>query len=339
MKIKVFSQARVKSNDRIRILETVGHVPRISSQEKPPMTRGIVIGHRINVEQGFSMHGAVEIQDLLKWVLYWDQITYAGIGLSGASISGNQPQDISFLEEEGIFNTEIVDLQTLPLKSLPPPKETGTRIFGLASNQFAAAAAAARLHLSNQLTVNTGNIWSVGQSGGEHLLLPGANDSKELIDVQLVNCLPVPVQGTSFQDILEFKNRYQGELEELRRSLDCLRENILSSSDERRAIDAAMHQISAAITNIRAALHGTGIQALNETIALYTQNPSVGFWSALGGTAAAASGYPAEVGVLPGIAGPTLFKFLQRTIIGGRNMPDGNSDFAYVYEAVRQLNL
>ena len=190
------------------------------------MTRGIVIGARIDVEHGFSMHGAAEIQDLLKWLLYWDQITYAGIGLKGGSISGNQPQDVSYLEDVGIFNTEIVDLQALSLTSLPPPVP-GVTIMGLAGNQFAVAAAAARVHLSNQLTANTGNIWTVGQSGGESLLLPGANDSRELIDVQLVNCLPVPVQGTPFQDILDFKDRYRDELDELRRSLDRLRENIL----------------------------------------------------------------------------------------------------------------
>ena len=306
------------------------------------MTRGIVIGARINVERGFSMQGSVETQDLLKWLLYWDQITYAGIGLRGGSISGNHPQDVLFLEQESIFSTEIVDLEALDLTSLPSLDHgadivLGNSIWGLSGTQFASAAAAARVHLSNQLSVQTGNIWTIGQSGGESLLLPGTNESEELIDVQLVNCLPVPAQGTSFQEILEFKNRYQDELDELRRSLDRLRENILSSSDERRAIDDAIHRTSTSISDIRAALQGTSIQTVSETIALYTNNPSIGFWTALGGMAAAATGFPFEVGVSSGIALPTLCRFLKRSIVGGQNLPDGNTDFAYVYEAIKQL--
>lgn len=303
------------------------------------MSRGIVIGHRINLDGGFSINGAVEIQDLLKWLLYWDQITYAGVGSGGGSISGNHPQDVSFLEEESIFNTEIVDLQALDLTSLPPPVPSGMTIMGLTGNQFAVAAAAARVHLSSQLSQNTGDIWTIGQSGGEHLLLPGANDSRELIDVQLVNCLPVPVQGTAFADILEFKNRYPDELDELRLALDRLRENILSSSDERRATDAAIHHISKSISDIQAALRGSGIDSVGETINLYTLNPHIGFWSALGGIAAAGAGLPIEVGGASGIAIPTLCRFLKRSIFGGQNLPSGNSDFAYVYEAITQLDL
>ena len=169
--------------------------------------------------------------------------------------------------------------------------------------------------------------------------MPGADEKKELIDVQFINCLPVPVVETSFADILEFKNRYPSELDELRIALDRLRENILSSTDEKRATYDAIHHITTSISDIRAALHGTSISTMNETIALYTQNPSVGFWSSLGGIAAAATGFPVEVGVASGMAAPTLFRCLQRSIVGGQNLPSGNSDFAYVYEAINQLDL
>jgi len=306
------------------------------------MTRGIVIGNRIDTTHGFSMMGAVEIQDVLRWLLYWDRITYTGVGFRGASIAGNHPQDVSFLEEEGIFNTEIVDLQTLD--QIPTPTSTALNfaeheIWGLKPEEFAVAYAAARLELSKQLTERTGDIWTFGQAGGEHLLLPGIDKRKELIDVELFNCLPVPVEGTSFEDILEFKHRYPGELDELRRALDHLREKILSSLDERRVIDAAIHQIETAISDIRAALQSTGIQSMSETIALYTHNPAVGFWTALGGVAAAAKGFPMEVGLAAGIAVPTVCRFLRRVIAGGQNLPGGNSEFAYVFEAIRQLHL
>jgi len=220
---------------------------------------------------------------------------------------------------------------------LLPPPEPGVNIFGLAGNQFSIAAAAARVRLSKQLSQNTGNIWSIGQAGGEQLLLPGVSERKELIDVQLVNCLPVPHVGTSFDDVLQFKARYHDELEQLRRSFDQLRETILSSADERRVIDLAVHKISSSLSDIQSALRSSSIKTFSESIALYTSNPSLTFWTSLGGLAAAAKGFPVEVGVAAGLALPTLCRFIKRSVQGGQNLPNVSSDFAYAYEIMRQL--
>lgn len=304
------------------------------------MSRGIVVGHQVNTEDLLFISGAINNQDILKWLLYWDKITFAGIGRRGGSISGARPQDIIFLEDAGIFDTKIVDLDNdIGSTVVPAPIEGTSRVYGLAANQFVVAEAAARIYLSKKLSAETGDIWTIGQSGGEKLLLPGTanNETKELIDIKLVNCLPVPKAITSFEDILEFKHRYQDELDELRVALDGLRENILSSSDERRATNAAMHHVSKSILNIRLSLEGRGIQSHSETISLYTENPSIGFWSSMGGVTAAATGFPVEVGLSAGIALPTMFKFVQRSIVGGQNFPTDNSDFAYAYESIRQF--
>lgn len=71
------------------------------------MKRGIVVGARVvSSSAGFSMNGALEKEDLLRWLLYWDEIVYAGLGLGGASITGNHPPDVSYLEAEGVFRRE-----------------------------------------------------------------------------------------------------------------------------------------------------------------------------------------------------------------------------------------
>ena len=161
------------------------------------MTRGIVVGARIESTGGFSMTGSVEIEDLLKWILYWDEIAYTGISMGGGSISGNHPPDVSYLESAGVFKTEFVDIQSLDLSALPPPSP-GPKIMGLAGNQFAAASAAARVSLSKSLAEKTDNIWTIGQSGGEILMLPPSRGTVELIDIQLIDCLPVPKLGTPY---------------------------------------------------------------------------------------------------------------------------------------------
>lgn len=301
------------------------------------MTRGIVVGARINTTGGVSMVGSVEIRDILQWILYWDEIAYAGVGIGDGSMSGNQPQDVSFLESAGIFRTEIVKFQSRDISSLAP-LEPGFNLGGLSLNQLAAASVVARIRLSKQLSDNTGNIWTIGQSGGEDLLLPSSGGSADLIDVQLANCLPVPALGTPFDDILEFKNRYQDELGDFRRCLDRMRENILRSSDERRATDAAIHEIARSLSDIRRALQGAKISTVSETLGLYTNEPSLAFWTMLGGSAAAAKGLPFEFGATSAAAATTLVKFIKRSIVGGRNLPEELSDFAYVYEATKELD-
>lgn len=300
------------------------------------MPRGIVIGQRVSSEEGFSMHGAVQISDVVKWLLYWDKITYASVGFGGASIAGNQPEDINYLESLGVFDTEIVDIQSLGPLKLPPP-EPGASIFGIAGNQYLIVSAAVRVKLCEVISQRTGEIWTLGQSGGETLILPSPDQSKELLDIQLINCLPVPERATPFEEILNFKGKYQAELEHLRYSLDELREKVLSSSDERRALDSAMREISISLEDMKNAMKGKGINTLSETISLYTDNPSIGFWSALGGIAAASQGIPYEVAAGAGLAAPTAFKFLKRNIFGAQTLPDTKSDFTYAFEITRDF--
>lgn len=298
------------------------------------MNRGIVIGSR--VEQGnnnFSFNGAVDSRELPKWLLYWDKIVYAGLAVNGGRLSGNNPQDVQFLEAEGIFRTEFVDIST---EELPQPEPGGVKMMGLAQNQIPIASASARVNLTKHLSYNSGEIWSMGQAGGEQLLLPGER-AIELIDIKLVNSLPVPSPETPFEDILNFKLRHTAELEQLRYTLDKFRERILSSSDERRATESALYDISQALSNIHNALVSNNIPTLSETISLYTNNPALGFWTSLGGIAAASAGMPLEVGAAAGLGLPTVCKFVKRSITGGESLPNPNTDFAYAYEALKRL--
>lgn len=300
------------------------------------MSRGIVIGQRISSDGGFSMNGAIETPDIVRWLLYWDKITYAGVGLNGSSISGKNPNEMDYLESLGVFNKEIVDITTLGPIELPKP-EPGIKILGIAGNQYPIVSAAVRVKLCETLSERTGNIWTLGQSGGERLLLPSADQSKELLDIQLNNCLPVPVIDTPFEDILNFKERHGAELERLRYALDTLREKVLSSSDERRTLDLAMRDISIALEDIRNAMTGKGINVLSQTISLYTENPSITFWSALGGILSASQGIPIEIAAGAGLAVPTAFKFLKRNILGGNTLPNPKSDFSYAFEITREF--
>ena len=78
---------------------------------------------------------------------------------------------------------------------------------------------------------------------------------------------------------------------------------------------------------------------MSETVGLYTKNPSFGWWTAMGGMVAGATGIPIHEGMAFGAGADTLLKFFKRSIVGGQNLPEELSDFAYVYEATKQLDM
>lgn len=147
---------------------------------------------------------------------------------------------------------------------------------GLAGNQVPHAEAAARVKLAEELSGASSHIWAVGQSGGEHLILPGGGIGvdRELIDIQLVNCLPVPRTGTPYTDILEFRAAHGPELVRLRLALDELRERILSSADERRMMEATLHELGGALGGLHAALRGYRLDHAWKTLSLYRKSVS-----------------------------------------------------------------
>ncbi len=303
------------------------------------MERGIVIGFKFTLnEEGVikSLSGKVENADLVKWLLYWDKIVFAGVGRGGALMTGGATDDTKFLEAAGVFSTRVIDVTSLDFGALPPAREGGMSVFGLPENHSLIAFSAATVKAAESLATETKQIWTVGQSGGEQLILPGRIE-RELIDVQLINCLPVPSGETPFVEILEFKAAHQAELERLRFALDALREKILSSADEQRATLAAISELSTSLADVHKAMRGSGIHTVVDSVGLYTTNPSLGFWTALGGAAASLNGIPVEFGALAGIAVPTAFRFLKRNLNAPEVLPGNNSDFAYAFEAVRRL--
>lgn len=300
------------------------------------MIRGIITGNRIGTD-GLSFHGAIQHEDVVRWLLYWDKIIYTGLGVGGASISGNHSDDVTYLESLGVFSTEIVDLPSIGEVIGPPPVDNGIKMFGIPGNQIPYVSAAARLHLCKTLSDSTGGIWSLGQAGGETLLLPGVNESKDLLDVNLYNCLPIPTHDTPFEDILNYKEKYSAELTRLRFALDKLRENVLHSQDQRRALDSALHELSISLQDIDSSISGTGIQTFKDSISLYTENPSIGFWSVLGGVVGASQGIPIEIAASAGLTIPTLFTFIKRNILGGNNLPSAKNDFTYVFNIRKGL--
>lgn len=294
-------------------------------------TRGIVVGSQVQIGNQFSLNGGLNSSDMVRWLLYWDKIAYAGVN----GMSGNHPVDFQFLESEGVFFTEDVLVNSIDFDDLPPPKP-GIMIGGIAGNHMLYYLSAARITLSNKLSKND-ETWSVGQSGGEILILPPSPSKIDLIDIKLMDKMPIPLSDVPFNELLEFRARYRDELIRLRFALDALREKVLSSRDDRRALDLVLYEISNSLEDIDNAMTGKGINHIRESISLYTNNPAIGFWGCLGGMSTAAFDVPVELACAASLAIPTVFKFVSRCISASNFVPCFDSDFAYVFQMKNNL--
>jgi hypothetical protein len=289
-------------------------------------TRGIVVGSQVQIGNHFSFNGGLNSSDVIKWLLYWDKIAYAGIN----GLSGNHPDDFQLLESEGVFFTENILVNSIELNNLPPPDPSIT-MMGIAGNHMPYYLSAARVALSNKLS-KLDEIWTVGQSGGEMLILPPSPSKIDLIDIQLVNKMPVPLSDVPFNELLEFRARYRDELVRLRFALDAFREKVLNSVDEKRTLDAALYEIAKSLEDIDNAMTGKGIRHIKESISLYTNNPAIGFWGCLGGISTAALGVPIELAGAASLAIPTVCKFMSRCIDASNYVPNLDNDFAYAFQ-------
>ena len=84
-------------------------------------------------------------------------------------------------------------------------------------------------------------------------------------------------------------------------------------------------------------MNAKGIKAINQSLSLYTENPSISFWSVLGGIIGASQGIPYEVAAGAGLATPTAFTFLKRNLPGGSSLPNPSSDFAYAFKVLDEF--
>lgn len=288
-------------------------------------TRGIVVGSQIKIGDSFHLNGGLSNSDMVRWLLYWDKIAYAGFH----GMSGNHPADFHLLESEGVFFTEKILVDRIKLSDLPPP-EPGIKIYGVAGNHLPYYFSAARSILSDDLSKRDG-IWAVGQSGGESLVLPPSQLKLDLIDVKLIDKMPVPLSDVPFNELLEFRVRYRDELIRLRFALDALREKIISSVDERRLLEAALYEIAISLEDIDKAMTGKGIKHIFDTVSLYTYNPSIGFWGSLGCVASGSFDVPIELVGAVGLAIPTVCKFVSRCVDASDYVPKLDHDFAYAF--------
>lgn len=161
-------------------------------------------GSEFRTERGLTQ------EDLRYFLLYWDKVV----------IPTNNIIHLSVPEENELLSTGIVTRPGVPFSG------------AFNGELMAKAQLIAQTTIAKSLIENDRDVdWVLHQIGEEIILPDKESVEKQLIRIDLVNCLPVPSGDVHIPDILEFKERRKDELEYLHKSIDDLYIEVLSSPD------------------------------------------------------------------------------------------------------------
>lgn len=161
-------------------------------------------GSEFRTERGLTK------EELRYFLLYWDKVV----------IPTNNIIHLAVPEEDELLSTGIVTRPRVPF--------SGT----FNGELMARAQLIAQTSIAKSLIENDRNIdWVLHQIGDEIIVPDSEAIEKQLIRIDLVNCLPVPSGDVHIPDILEFKERRKDELAYLHKSIDDLYLEVLSSPD------------------------------------------------------------------------------------------------------------
>ncbi|WP_019601996.1 DUF6236 family protein [Teredinibacter turnerae] len=158
----------------------------------------------------FRTEGGLTQEDLRYFLLYWDKVV----------IPTNNIVHLRVPEEDELLSTGIVTRPRVPFSG------------AFNGELIARAQLIAQTSIAKNLIENDRNIdWVLHQIGDEIIIPDKESVEKQLIRIDLVNCLPVPSGDAHIPDILEFKERRKDELECLHKSIDDLYMEVLGSPD------------------------------------------------------------------------------------------------------------
>jgi hypothetical protein len=277
--------------------------------------RGIVIN------PGFkSLGGAaftVDVSDtpdlLRQCLLYWDRIEWPTNNLIHV---GGGPE-IDYLVSAGALNRSRVTFQ------------------GMFSGDVTPVFAQGQLAVFNQLEAAQPGCWSIGQ-GGSILQFPGQGVAvRRALEVELYEALPAPSAGVSFEDVLEFRQHYSGELQSLRTTLDELYADILASSDPDRARILAKTKLRAGIEDVEGAMNGRRLAHWRASCTIELSSREAVLGALAGAGASSAIGIPIGLAALGGAVVGGLLNLRVARVPTPTSARTGA--FAYLYHAKREL--
>jgi hypothetical protein len=219
--------------------------------------RGLVIALPFTTDAGaVSVQPSFARASLRQYLLYWDKLDWPDN--DRVSIRINNDDDLNFLQKAGILQRSMVELGD----SVSSPAEAMLR------------AQTSALETLNQADPGA---WSLAQHAAALASVAEGTAESCVMELLLDSALPVPIDDTPIEDVLEFKERRRAELLRLQAAMDDIYFR-LSEHDTRDVPRARLRELDlldAALRDLHSAFADSFARRLLSSMKIELSVPSI----------------------------------------------------------------
>lgn len=257
---------------------------------------------------------------LRQYLLYWDKLDYPECidPEYGSFFIPRDSTEISFLESANVLKRTKINMKRGHVNTNP--------------SKFIKAQLTA-FKLNNELEKG---CWTLAQSNVELLLPKQDAVLTRNLEVDLFQCLPIPSEEVSLEDILLFKEHRRDEFLEFRSLMDNLYLEIIASGDPYRVKLKNIEQIQRKLTEISTIMGESRLKRLLGNLKIEVNVSDMILKTA--GAVGAANLFQFPVGLSAALGFASSFiNVKSEVVLKPRSIPEGLNDYAYLYYAHKNL--
>lgn len=293
------------------------------------MHDGVVTKHAINIENdgSFSLDGRVRREDLKRYLFYWDKVIYPVVNGFGPNLA--VMPDLRHLERNGILSLEEVNF---PTDHALTGAHMGINANGLHLTPTILAEAQVKV---SQSKLDAGEIWCIAQTG-DYFAMPSSSESHDInnLEFTLFNCLPIPDNSVSYDDIIDFRISNKASLTLLQKQIESYKNTIINSQDPKRELVLAKKDLTFVANEISSLMQAKKWSFSFESFKSYmeiSENSLAA--STIGALGASGLSLPVEAGAIAGYSTSIGIKIIQKALQGYEKIPEDLRSYLYLYNA------
>lgn len=202
---------------------------------------------------GLSFKENLRASDIIKYLVYWDKIDYP---VNSQCFIGLADPDLIMLEEQGILTRTMYPFGS---NGINPDLFLKSQLWAL-----------------EQHIKSSKGQWTLAQDIFEtdDLYFPLINEDnkKQIIEFNLINSLPVPIDSTPIYEILDFKYRRRDELIRLREHLDTIYNSIIQSEEIQKTYHKKIQEIQKDLYDLNRLFNENKIRTRLDSMKAHFQN-------------------------------------------------------------------
>ena len=295
------------------------------------MQSGVITKHTANVNNdgGFTLDGSLKPEDVKRYLLYWDSIIYPVVNGLGPNLSSIP--ELAFLE-----SNDILILEEVSIAIQGDPSEYGMVVAGMPLQLMPIILAEAQAKIATT-KLSKGEVWSIAQTGDFFAMPPTEPIDINTLEFSLYNCLPVPGENVSYEDIINFRINNKKMLFSLQKQLESYRKKVAESEEPLRELALAKKELISIISDISSLMESKKWNFNFESFKSYLEISENSLaTSGLGALGAAGINLPPELGAAAGYLTSLGMNVAHRAIQGHNRVPDALRDYLYLYNATTE---